>query len=81
VSSDRTCCRKLSCLFEVVAQKSSRKVAHILPLGLPQGVDDLVGGLPAERRIRQHHVKVVRRVDRRESSTVTRLGLSGALIP
>ena len=64
------CCTKLSCLLEVVAQKSCRVVGQVVRLLLPFLVGEAQGALPAERGIREHvvvalaivgHQRVVRR--------------------
>ena len=50
------CCRKLSCLFEVVTKKSCAVVILALALDLAVVTDDLVALLLAERRIGQDHI-------------------------
>ena len=61
-SSVLTCWTKLSCLFDVDAQKSSRTTVRLCALGLALGVDDRDRRLLPERRIGEHHVEPLARV-------------------
>ena len=61
-SSVFTCWTKLSCLFEVDAQKSSRTTTRSSRATLALLVHERHRRLLPERRIRQHHVEAVARV-------------------
>ena len=52
----KTCWRKLSCLLQVVAQKSSRLIVSALFARLARLVDDGDAALLAEGRIGQHQL-------------------------